>query len=101
MHDDDEVEVTAENKLGKQTIRGPLALLLTIVGMGAIGLGLYKHEVDTRDRQASTVTEVRSIKMDVEKKFDEVVYVLTLSPAEREALKLDMPDSLRKRRNQR
>ena len=78
-------------------VKGPLEILILVVGLCVIVWMLINHERDTKDRQASTVKEVQQIKVDISKKFDEVVYVLSLNQEDRDRLHLTEPETLRAR----
>lgn len=59
-----------------------------------IALAVAAHETQAEIRGNKIVAE-QSTRL--ESKFDEVTYILTLNQAERERLKMNMPDSMRKK----
>lgn len=78
----------------KVEVRGISVLLtLLLVAVSAGGVILYFHEIEDKQFEDGLVQIVREMK----DRQTEMNYILTLTPAEREKLKLIMPDSLRKR----
>ena len=66
----------------------------------------YKQEFVTQHRYTqgkldAVVTEVREAQRQTAERLDELTYVLTLDQRKREALKMEMPQSLRRKINER
>jgi hypothetical protein len=99
MRKEEQAEISTEGPLGtKLSVRGPIGILALAGLLMLLGYMLLHHETDTKDRQTQVIQKVEQVNANFEKKIDEVIYVLTLSDADRKGLKLDMPESLRKKR---
>src|SRR3990167_4767327 len=86
---------------GPVEVRGISTIMsLVLAAVVLIGYMLYDHDKDTVVRRSVAGTEHKQIieqSKAVESAIIDLTYVFTLSPEERGKLKLDMPDSLRKR----
>ena len=79
-------------------------VVLLILVAGFIGYMVWDHDRRNVERAAAVVAaskEIAQKQVEVKEGLAEVVYVLTLGEADRKALRMDMPDSLRKRRDPR
>lgn len=77
--------------------RAVVGVVLSVLVVGAIGVGLYVHDA----RSEAAMKERSHEHTQLEERLNEVVYVLTLSQQERERLNLAIPDSLRRKQLQR
>lgn len=71
--------------------------VLVVVTIASILAGLLIH--DMRDQESAD--KGRKEHVSIEDRLNEVIYVLTLSQAERERLNLSMPESLRRKQRAR
>jgi hypothetical protein len=77
-----------------------IAVILVVVAVFLIVAALHKHDADAASHSAMIKGEVGTVRQEVHTlsdRIEETTYVLTLSDDERKKLKLDMPESLRKR----
>lgn len=82
-----------------------LVVILILMLFGGLGFGLWQHDagaaersVKSMERDAATSAAIKDLSNAVskqERKLDVMIYVLTLSDAERKALQLDKPQALR------
>lgn len=89
----DSMEV--KTSLGSLKANGSVVVIILVVIASCCGIAFMVRDGDLRaqDRSASTDKKVES----VNQKLEEAVYVLTLDERQRKDLKLDMPESLRRR----
>ena len=93
--------ITIPTPWGKVEIRGISSVLSIILALLSVMVyGGWDHIQDTQARRGVAQAEHKSITgevQQVEERLTEVIYVLSLSQEERTKLKLEMPDSLRRR----
>ncbi len=80
----------------KATVQGQSTIIVLLVGC-LVGLGYLHHQ--SQDQRAS---EAVAQHQKIDDKFNEIIYVLSLSQPDREKLNISMPESLRgktRRRN--
>lgn len=70
-----------------------VAVVLALAATGLILWQLERHEAKSDQNHRETKESLRESK----EAISEIVYVLTLPPEKREGLRLDMPDSLRRK----
>lgn len=81
-------------KLGSVEVRG-VGVLLALVLVLSVGLAVGGVLHDRDQRRA--IDEMREQMHRLVEAQQEIAYLLTLTPEQREALRLQMPDSLRRR----
>lgn len=82
-----------------------MVVIVVLVAVGGLGFYVQQHEaaaqtraVDGAKRDAQASADVRNLTEAIakqEKKLDAVIYVLTLTDAERKGLRLNKPEALR------
>lgn len=89
----DELEVNAPGGFKIRARGYDLIVILMAFGVAGIAYLLWEHKVDAKAAQA----EVTHAVQEVASSQTELSYLMTLTPDERSKLKLEMPESLRKR----
>lgn len=78
-----------------------IAVVLLVACVGFLAYMIRDHDMRNIERAASVVQASKDIaqkQTEVKEGMAEIVYVLTLDEKDRKALRMDMPESLRKRR---
>ena len=93
MDDKDEVEV--KTSFGSIKAAGNMVIVIIVVvcASGALGYMIRDHDMRTAERSQDTRKQVTELK----EAMAEQTYVLTLDERQRKELRLDMPDSLRRK----
>ena len=81
--------------------RNVVEAVILIACVGFLAYMIRDHDMRNVERAASVVAaskEIAQRQAEVKESMAEVVYVLTLDEKDRKALRMDMPESLRKRR---
>lgn len=94
--------LSLKTKLGSLKASGPVAVIIgcVILGTAFIAYMIRDHDLRNVDRAADIKASQREIivgQRQVVESLDANTYVLLLSETERRALKMDMPDSLRRK----
>lgn len=96
----DEVEFDGFGIHGKARGRVAAAVLIPLLACAGIAYLLREHSVQSAhatEEQTKAIKEIADKQDQLREKTDEVVYVLTLDEQQRKGLKLDMPESLRRK----
>ena len=92
MAEQDEVEV--KTPAGSIRARGTdIIALLTLIGIVVMAYALWDHRGEAKASQVEVTAALKSLSQSQE----ELSYLMTLTAEERTKLKLDMPESLRRR----
>jgi hypothetical protein len=84
----------------KATGANVTAVILVAIAVAVVAFMVRDHDVRAAERSAHVEAEVKTVRGEVQSlagRMEETTYVLTLTDDERKRLKLDMPESLRKR----
>lgn len=86
-------EVEAEGPFVRLKVRGSdaIRIVLTVTIIGTLGFVIYAHDLHMDNMRAEIKTQLQRS----QELMEELVYVDTLTQAEREKIKLRMPASLR------
>lgn len=89
----DEVEVNAPGGFKVRARGYDILTLIVVVGLVLLGYMFWEHKGEAKAAQAEVTKAVEK----VADSQNELAYLISLTPEERSRLKLDMPDSLRRR----
>jgi len=89
----DEVEVNGPGGFKIRARGYDILTLLVVVGIALLGYLFWEHKIDAKASQVEIVKAVEK----VADSQSELSYLISLTAEERSRLKLDMPESLRRR----
>lgn len=89
----EELEVNAPGGFKIRARGYDVIVLLAVAGLTLLGYITWQHTIDEKASKTEIVTTIKQMAESQE----ELAYIVSLTAAEREKLRLDMPSSLRKR----
>ena len=93
MADQEALEVDAPGGFKIRARGYDILTLIVVVGLVLLGYMFWEHKGEAKSSQIEVTKAVEK----VAESQAELSYLISLSPEERSRLKLDMPDSLRRR----
>lgn len=102
MKEEVQDSLQVQTRFGTLKAGGPVSVIILCVIMcsGFIAYMVRDHDLRNVERAEvikANLKEVITAQKRVEESLDSAAYILTLSEAEKRALKMDMPDALRKK----